>query len=69
MTQTNDTHQGGRSGSRYAYYPGCSLHASAQEYDASWRAICEHLGIELVELTENVKYAFAAEHSEKFGLG
>ena len=36
----------------YAYYPGCSLHASAQEYDASWRAVCEHLGIELAEMED-----------------
>jgi len=35
---------------RYAYYPGCSLHAGAKEYDISWRAICEVLGIELVEM-------------------
>ena len=37
---------------RYAYYPGCSLHASAQEYDASWRAVAELLGIELVEMAD-----------------
>jgi heterodisulfide reductase subunit B len=35
---------------RYAYYPGCSLHAGAKEYDTSWRAVCETLGIELVEM-------------------
>jgi heterodisulfide reductase subunit B len=37
---------------RYAYYPGCSLHASAREYDLSWRAVCEKLGIELTELPD-----------------
>jgi len=52
MTQANVTQQGGRSGSTYAYYPGCSLHASAQEYDSSWRAVCEHLGIELAEMDD-----------------
>lgn len=36
---------------KYAYYPGCSLHASAKEYDISWRAVCERLGIELIEMT------------------
>ena len=35
---------------RYAYYPGCSLHASGKEYDISWRAVCAKLGIELVEM-------------------
>ena len=36
----------------YAYYPGCSLHASAKEYDTSWRAVCERLGIELSEMAD-----------------
>ncbi len=34
----------------YAYYPGCSLQASAREYDLSTRAVCRHLEIELVEI-------------------
>jgi len=34
----------------YAYYPGCSLHSSAKEYDASLRLVCRGLGIELREL-------------------
>jgi len=33
---------------RYSYYPGCSAYASGKEYDASLRAICEALAIELV---------------------
>jgi heterodisulfide reductase subunit B len=37
---------------KYAYYPGCSLHASAKEYDVSWRAVCERLGIELAEMAD-----------------
>ncbi|OGO05903.1 MAG: hypothetical protein A2Y73_03400 [Chloroflexi bacterium RBG_13_56_8] len=35
---------------KLAYYPGCSLHAGAKEYDMSWRAVCELLGIELAEM-------------------
>lgn len=35
---------------RYAYYPGCSLHSTAKEYDHSFRAVCSRLGIELVEI-------------------
>lgn len=35
---------------RYAYYPGCSLHSTAKEYDHSLRAVCGSLGIELVEV-------------------
>ena len=37
---------------RYAYYPGCSLHTGAREYDMSWRAVCEALGIELVAMED-----------------
>jgi len=34
----------------YAYYPGCTLHSSAKEYDVSARLVCEKLGISLKEL-------------------
>ncbi len=33
----------------YAYYPGCSLHASAKEYDRSLKAVFAKLNIELEE--------------------
>ena len=33
-----------------SYFPGCSLHATAREYDASTRAVCAELGIALTEL-------------------
>jgi heterodisulfide reductase subunit B len=35
---------------KYAYFPGCSLHASAKEYDMSLKAIAPRLGIELIEI-------------------
>ena len=35
---------------RYAYYPGCSLHTGAKEYDESWRAVSKVLEIELAEM-------------------
>ena len=35
---------------RYAYYPGCSLHSTARDYDLSTRAVCRALGIELQEI-------------------
>ena len=35
---------------RYAYYPGCSLHSTAKEYDHSLRAVCDRLDIELAEI-------------------
>lgn len=34
----------------YAYYPGCTLHSSAKEYDVSARLVCEKLDIGLQEL-------------------
>ena len=39
-------------GLKYAYYPGCSLEATAREYDMSVRAVCARLGIELSELPD-----------------
>lgn len=38
-------------GSRLSYYPGCSLHSTAREYDLSARAVCTALGVELTELS------------------
>ncbi|MDI6893091.1 MAG: CoB--CoM heterodisulfide reductase iron-sulfur subunit B family protein [Bacillota bacterium] len=38
---------GGGVGLSLAYYPGCSLHSTGWEFDASTRAVCAALGIEL----------------------
>jgi len=35
---------------KYAYYPGCSLHSTGSEYDMSFRAVCETLGIDIQEI-------------------
>ena len=32
-----------------AYYPGCSLHSTASEFDHSVQAVCEALGLNLIE--------------------
>ncbi len=37
---------------RYAYFPGCSLHSTAKEYDLSTKAVAGTLGIELIEIPE-----------------
>jgi len=37
---------------KLSYYPGCSLHGTSREYNGSFRAMCEHLGIELEELPD-----------------
>ncbi|MBI9080669.1 MAG: CoB--CoM heterodisulfide reductase iron-sulfur subunit B family protein [Pseudodesulfovibrio sp.] len=37
---------------KYAYYPGCSLRESAQEFDISVQAVMERLGVELEEIPD-----------------
>jgi heterodisulfide reductase subunit B len=37
---------------KIAYYPGCSLEATAKEYDLSARTVCRHLGLEMAELQD-----------------
>lgn len=37
---------------KYAYYPGCSGGATSREYDASTRAVCKALGLELVDIPD-----------------
>jgi len=37
---------------RFAYYPGCSLHSTAKEYDISMRAVAGAVGAELVEIPD-----------------
>lgn len=32
-----------------AYYPGCSLHSTGKEYNVSTKAVCESLGMNLIE--------------------
>lgn len=37
---------------KVAYYPGCSLHSTAREYDISLRAVCRTLGVDLEEVPD-----------------
>lgn len=37
---------------KYAYFPGCSLHSTAKEYDLSTKAVAQALGIELIEIPD-----------------
>jgi heterodisulfide reductase subunit B len=37
---------------RIAYFPGCSLEGTAPEFESSAQAVCEALGIELVEVPD-----------------
>lgn len=55
------------------YYPGCSLHGMAKEYDMSVNLVCSHLGINLREMEDwNCCGATAAhylDHKLSIGLG
>lgn len=50
---------------KYAYYPGCSLHATAVEYNLSAKMVAKHLGVELWEIPEwNCCGASAAHNTD-----
>jgi len=46
-----------------AYFPGCSLHSMAREYDQSARLVCNHLGINLEEVEDWNCCGATAAHS------
>ena len=48
---------------RYAYFPGCSLGASASDYDLSLKAVCRALDIELVEVRDWVCCGASSAHA------
>ncbi len=48
---------------KYGYYPGCSLHSTSAEYDASFRAVCEKLDIELEEVPDWLCCGTSPAHS------
>lgn len=53
---------------KVSYYPGCSLHGTAKEYDQSVKAVCSALGIELKELEDWSCCGATAAHSTNFKL-
>lgn len=54
---------------KLTYYPGCSLHSTGCEYDASARFVCKQLGIELVELEDWNCCGASPGHSTNHFLG
>jgi heterodisulfide reductase subunit B len=48
---------------KVSYYPGCSLEASARDYEESIEGVCTALGIELVELQDWSCCGATAAHS------
>jgi len=47
----------------YAYFPGCSAHGTAKEYDRSTRSVCAKLGIELEEIPDWVCCGASPAHA------
>jgi heterodisulfide reductase subunit B len=54
---------------KYAYFPGCSLHSTAHEYDLSARNICKKLGIDLVEIPDWNCCGATSAHSTSHLMG
>lgn len=53
---------------KVSYYPGCSLHGTAKEYDQSMRAVSAALDIELNELKDWSCCGATSAHSTNFKL-
>lgn len=53
---------------KFSYFPGCSLGSTAKEYDMSTRAVCQALGIELLELNDWVCCGATSAHSTNHTL-
>lgn len=51
-----------------AYFPGCSLHATAREYEVSTHLICESLGVRLREVQDWNCCGATAGHSINRGV-
>jgi heterodisulfide reductase subunit B len=47
----------------YGYYPGCSLHSTALEYDISFRAVCKKLDVNLEEIKDWICCGASSAHS------
>ena len=55
---------------KLAYYPGCTLHGTAREYDASTKAVCKAAGVELVEIDDwNCCGALEAIFDKELSMG
>ena len=54
---------------RYTYYPGCTSETTAVEFGHSTEAVCEALGIELVELEDWNCCGASSAHSLSHELG
>ena len=54
---------------KLSYFPGCSLDGSAKEYGLSTRAVCERLGVEMIEVPDWNCCGASSGHSTNYRLG
>ncbi|MBI4216272.1 MAG: CoB--CoM heterodisulfide reductase iron-sulfur subunit B family protein [Chloroflexi bacterium] len=54
---------------KYAYYPGCAVHASARDYAVSAQLVCQALGIELQEIKDWTCCGASSAHPTSHLLG
>jgi heterodisulfide reductase subunit B len=53
---------------RYAFYPGCTLHSTGIEFGASTKLVCQALGLELVEIPDWNCCGASSAHSVDYSL-
>lgn len=53
----------------FAYYPGCTLHATAREYDTSFRLVSQALGLHIQELKDWICCGASSAHATNRLLG
>ena len=54
---------------KLSYFPGCSLHGTAKEYGLSTSAVCQRLGLELIEIPDWNCCGASSGHSTNYLLG
>jgi len=53
---------------KLSYFPGCSLHGTAKEYGLSTSAVCQRLGLELIEIPDWNCCGASSGHSTNYLL-
>jgi len=53
----------------YGYFPGCSLHSTAKEFNISTKAVCDEIDIKLKEIDDWVCCGATPAHNTKEELG
>jgi heterodisulfide reductase subunit B2 len=54
--------------SKYAFYPGCTLHSTGVEFGVSSEVVCQRLGLEMVEIPDWNCCGASSAHSMKAEL-